>query len=185
MPQENHSSFSSIPGIEVRKSIFRFFATILLAMGCMTFSAVGIVYILLADGNDAAFVKPKVGWIVFAIPPFVLLNIAFIRYKAKHLRKRLVICEDCLQEIDGEIVISHIPYGNVQEVSLKQVDNMWEDTIIGIDLQDVDDPKTLVTHVRNDAFDFDFYIGGGYSLSLKKIHEHIESALESYRFHSH
>lgn len=101
-------------------------------------------------------------------------------------RKRLVLGRDRLQYVrrtGGEdVVITQIPYWNVDDIKYRHESGVQE---VRIRLFDLDDPDTYTSgdgfEDMERTFDCHFAIGGGYTVGVPAIRDRLKSRVQKYR----
>jgi hypothetical protein len=119
--------------------------------------------------------------IVFALLGFGLFPFLLILAFVKH---GLVIGDDCLQFITGKgEVTAHVPYANIARVGIRKSEN---ERFIGIDLEDVNDPATVLDEgspadSTRQLYGCDVVIINHYGRPLPDVRDDLRDAIEDWR----
>jgi hypothetical protein len=141
MSDNREMQFRPVEGRIVRDSPLKTLALCLLAIFVLAPVGVGLVW---AWWMDVSFGAIHVSWYgVFIGVVLVLGGICAVPASVLCVirRSHLILGKDCLQLVRGEKVAVQIPYENIAQVRLAEVEVLGK--CIGIDLHDLDESQTL------------------------------------------
>jgi hypothetical protein len=146
MEKRNECHLQPIEGKIIRDSLLKLLGWILFGLVILIPAGGGLVW---AWWTEASFAGHKITWygaILGAVGFLVGILIVPVGVFSVFRRSRLILGEDCFQYVVGNRkVTAQIPYKNIARMELIQ--NQGGDSLvtdfIGIDLHDVNDPKTF------------------------------------------